>query len=242
MILRRLTKHVKDTNWFAVALDFVIVVFGVFIGLQVNNWNTARADIADAHVVLKRLEQDFVNILTNTDSGIASRTESLRAAGRLVTGIRDKKFNEDTLLIDMTAATAYGKPSGASSTFTELVSTGRLKLIQNQALRTSLAEYHSFVSFLNSQYDDFLAPLALTRQTLMHASTLHISGIPQTEFSQIFRRDAADQDMLFNDPNMMTVLQIAYSTQDNIHAILYINKTNVLDILQQIRAEQENIQ
>lgn len=25
MILRRLTKHVKDQNWFAVTLDFVIV-------------------------------------------------------------------------------------------------------------------------------------------------------------------------------------------------------------------------
>lgn len=33
MILRRLTKHVKDQNWFAVALDFLIVVVGVFIGI-----------------------------------------------------------------------------------------------------------------------------------------------------------------------------------------------------------------
>ncbi len=41
MILRRLSKHVKDQNWFAVALDFVIVV-GVLIGLQVNSWNVWR--------------------------------------------------------------------------------------------------------------------------------------------------------------------------------------------------------
>lgn len=43
MILRRITKHVKDQNWFAVALDFLIVVLGVFIGLQISNWNDARA-------------------------------------------------------------------------------------------------------------------------------------------------------------------------------------------------------
>ena len=43
MILRRLTKHVKDQNWFAVGLDFLIVVLGVFIGLQISNWNEARA-------------------------------------------------------------------------------------------------------------------------------------------------------------------------------------------------------
>lgn len=46
MILRSLNKHVKDQNWFAVGLDFLIVVFGVFIGLQVGNWNDAVRDRA----------------------------------------------------------------------------------------------------------------------------------------------------------------------------------------------------
>ena len=31
MLLRRITKHVKDQNWFAVFIDFLIVVVGVFI-------------------------------------------------------------------------------------------------------------------------------------------------------------------------------------------------------------------
>ena len=38
MLLRRITQHVKDQNWFAVFLDFLIVVLGVFMGLQVQNW------------------------------------------------------------------------------------------------------------------------------------------------------------------------------------------------------------
>jgi len=41
MILRRITEHVKDQNWFAVGIDFFIVVVGVFIGIQVSNWNEA---------------------------------------------------------------------------------------------------------------------------------------------------------------------------------------------------------
>lgn len=44
MLLRRVIEHVKAQNWFAVALDFVIVVAGVFIGIQVSNLNAARAD------------------------------------------------------------------------------------------------------------------------------------------------------------------------------------------------------
>lgn len=44
MILRRIVEHVKAQNWFAVMLDFFIVVLGVFIGIQAASWNQARQD------------------------------------------------------------------------------------------------------------------------------------------------------------------------------------------------------
>ena len=44
MILRRLTANVKAQNWTAIAIEFVIVVIGVFIGTQVSNWNQARVE------------------------------------------------------------------------------------------------------------------------------------------------------------------------------------------------------
>lgn len=44
MLLRRITKHVKDQNWFAVALDFFIVVAGILIAFQITNWSAARQD------------------------------------------------------------------------------------------------------------------------------------------------------------------------------------------------------
>jgi len=44
MLLRRVIEHVKAQNWTAVGLDFVIVVVGVFIGIQVSNWNAQRAE------------------------------------------------------------------------------------------------------------------------------------------------------------------------------------------------------
>lgn len=59
MILRRLTQHVKDQNWFAVGLDFVIVVTGVFIGLQASNWNDNRETRQRAAVFSERLTQDL---------------------------------------------------------------------------------------------------------------------------------------------------------------------------------------
>jgi hypothetical protein len=37
MILRRVIKHFRNQEWTAIAIDFVIVVFGVFVGIQVAN-------------------------------------------------------------------------------------------------------------------------------------------------------------------------------------------------------------
>jgi hypothetical protein len=45
MILRRFTQHVTEQNWFAVGLDLVVVVVGIFLGLQVTQWNDARQDL-----------------------------------------------------------------------------------------------------------------------------------------------------------------------------------------------------
>lgn len=38
MILRSVMRHVRDQNWLAVGIDFVIVVVWVFIDVQVTNW------------------------------------------------------------------------------------------------------------------------------------------------------------------------------------------------------------
>lgn len=50
MLPRRVIEHVKNQNWTAVALDFVIVVAGVFIGIQVSNWNDARRTLGKQQV------------------------------------------------------------------------------------------------------------------------------------------------------------------------------------------------
>lgn len=59
MMLRRVTRHVKDQNWFAVGLDFVIVVVGVFIGIQVANWNDERLENVRKVQIVEALTADL---------------------------------------------------------------------------------------------------------------------------------------------------------------------------------------
>lgn len=42
MILRRIAQHLKQQQWTGVLIEIAIVVFGVFIGIQVSNWKEER--------------------------------------------------------------------------------------------------------------------------------------------------------------------------------------------------------
>ncbi len=78
MLLRRITQHIKDQNWFAVFIDFFIVIAGVFIGIQVANWNEARGErerrdqIVDALVTdLRETSEVHQNFINRIDDGIS---------------------------------------------------------------------------------------------------------------------------------------------------------------------------
>jgi len=64
MILRRITLHLKNQNWFAVWLDITVVVFSVFIGIQVANWNDLRIERDNYSKALKRLSTEVSANLT----------------------------------------------------------------------------------------------------------------------------------------------------------------------------------
>ena len=55
MLLRSLTKHVTDQNWFAVFIDFFIVVVGILIAFQITNWSAERADATKRELIIDAL-------------------------------------------------------------------------------------------------------------------------------------------------------------------------------------------
>jgi len=65
MILRRLSANLKAQNWTAIAIEFVIVVAGVFVGTQVSNWNDERKQKAETMQVLRGLKPELSNLVAN---------------------------------------------------------------------------------------------------------------------------------------------------------------------------------
>ena len=68
MRLRRVTEHVKAQNWTAVVLDFLVVVAGVFVGVQVNEWWLSRLDARKERAYLLELKQDFGQVIRELES------------------------------------------------------------------------------------------------------------------------------------------------------------------------------
>jgi hypothetical protein len=71
MILRRVIDHFRKQEWTAIGLDFLIVVLGVLMGIQVSNWNQLRADRMRVDIYLQRLKADFEQIENRLDGDIA---------------------------------------------------------------------------------------------------------------------------------------------------------------------------
>ncbi|MEM1145818.1 MAG: hypothetical protein AAGI88_24860 [Pseudomonadota bacterium] len=80
MLLRRVTEHVRAQNWTAVWIDFMIVVVGVFIGIQVANWNDGRASRLDYVQALERARAEISGNLEFIDEQTQAINKSLFVA------------------------------------------------------------------------------------------------------------------------------------------------------------------
>jgi hypothetical protein len=84
MILRRVADQVREHDWFVVAIEFVIVVLGVFLGLQASNWNEARLDRAIAAGHLAEIAEDLQAHLDFHDRLYGSAVARISAADYLL--------------------------------------------------------------------------------------------------------------------------------------------------------------
>lgn len=144
MALHRVITHLKKQQWTAVTLDFIIVVIGVFIGMQVSNWNDQRHEQLRAQQVLVDLDQEFVGIDDAARSLASFYERSLRNEAILLDSLKsgrikqhDAKAVRDAVALGL----VYGDPPPPSGTYRELLSSGNLYLVRDKALRIKLIEY-----------------------------------------------------------------------------------------------------
>ena len=143
MILRSMTKHVKDQNWFAVGLDFFIVVFGVFVGLQVSNWNDARLREQTEQVYIERIREDLIANTEDYKQRLAYFNQA-RTNGLAVLSALEEP--PETLgvqfLVDVYQASQALPREFGRDTYNEILSAGGASAISDAVVRKKLANFY----------------------------------------------------------------------------------------------------
>jgi len=163
MLLRRVTKHVTDQNWFAVFIDFFIVVVGVFIGIQVANWNDTRLENKLSEDFTERLRADITEEAWEFEYLIGYYTDVQQNAERVLADLESGILLSDiNLLIAAYRASQINIITRRRSTYDELVSIGKMDLIKDKHLRdTAIAIYEFpyyesiYISGYESKYREF---------------------------------------------------------------------------------------
>lgn len=157
MLLRRISKHVKDQNWFAVFIDFCIVVVGVFIGLQVANWNDAQAERVEERKIVLQLIAEAGETDVRIDANKAHDTERLSAAIRAHTALKADSLNEDDkaqLHQDLMALGPWQGVDFVTASLNRLIDADRLSLISDPELQLSIPRHRENVNVATLVYQN----------------------------------------------------------------------------------------
>lgn len=186
MLLRRITKHVKDQNWFAVGIDFVIVVIGVFIGIQVANWNDARTNEYRESEILGTIYDELVEDRVEFQAGresaivmISGASYVLNAAGLAVhdqltmptVSIPDTGLSSGYIPVPETMTLSEDQkqrlwslivvgyyPTANATSIDALIGAGNLDMITDDRVRQNIQEYrNTAIALRGSQADTIKA-------------------------------------------------------------------------------------
>ena len=144
-MLRRMTQALQQQNWPAIAIEFVLLVLGVFLGIQAANWNEQRAEDVKAQAYLARIHVNLEADLQSIERRevfwrqvIDHGKTAIRYAetGELVNGSAWKT------VLAFYQASQFWQWATADSTYQEMRSGGELGLIRDQTLRDAMSHYY----------------------------------------------------------------------------------------------------
>ena len=144
MILRRLTTALRKQDWFAVVLEIMIVVVGVFVGLQASNWNAAQAEARLGRDYVKRLARDLVEDLSGLNAEIAYYADVLKSTHQADALLNETDPDPRALVVNAYRATEVSFTAPVRATWDEIVSGGHLDLLPQGVIEAGLAQYYAY--------------------------------------------------------------------------------------------------
>lgn len=195
MILQRLSRSIREQDWFAVTIELLVVVIGIFLGLQVSDWNQQRQDRADERRYLERLYDELVVATDRLDQRVedlqdwkARCVEALEAMNARDLGeMTEQEFGIALMLVQRNSLV-----DAQITAIEELIATGNLVKISDLELRNEIARTQLSTESLGR----FIELVAARTATLL--PILHTRYQPRIENTS-FDHAVFDFNQLAND-------------------------------------------
>jgi hypothetical protein len=145
MAVARLSRRLREHDWFAATIEVLIVIVGILVALQVSNWNADRQERRLARAYEQRLHEELQSDLRNialTQEFWQKVADYQAAASRHAeTGAFADGSAWKTLLAYYQSSQL--RPFELEDTaFTELRYAGELRLLSDPTLSKGLADYY----------------------------------------------------------------------------------------------------
>jgi uncharacterized protein DUF6090 len=135
-MIRRIFQNIRRQDWTAVVIELVVVILGVFIGVQVANWNGDLETDRKAVLFTSRLKADLREEAWGYEVQVGYYEQVLRNAIAAEDSLAGRtQLADEALLVAAYRATQYNAYIRRRATYDELTSTGEIGLIRDTALR-----------------------------------------------------------------------------------------------------------
>lgn len=143
MMFTRTLAYLKRRDWTAVLIELIIVVLGVFIGIQVANWNQALADRQLGRAYAERLSAELELNLASQRAVVAYYGAVLDSIERTDALLADPHADPKELVVNAYRSSEINYTPQMRATWDEIVSSGIARLLPRAVTDSGVADYYA---------------------------------------------------------------------------------------------------
>ena len=146
--------------------EIILVVIGILIALQINNWNEDGKDRRLEKEFIARLKGEMLKNLESSTDQILYSSFQIGNVDKLLSALsRDTIYsNVEPLAVAIEHVGWLNSASYVNDVWNELINNGNIRLLKNDSLRDNLTTFHSeMIVILNNHEEWFMNNLGYRR-------------------------------------------------------------------------------
>ena len=147
MFLNRLANHIRKQDWFIVIVELLVVIVGLMMAFQIDRWWENIGEQKLEAVYIQRLIADIESDIPQLEGAIELANMRKDFVDLLMAVAENPAVAAEqptSFLVAIDQASFTYSPTLRKATFDDLRSTGNMRLIQDQEIKTRLCDYYRF--------------------------------------------------------------------------------------------------